>query len=31
MKKEEFLRRIFSVDTEAGYKLRYLITKATCS
>ena len=30
MTKEEFLRRVFSVDTKAGYNLRYIITKATC-
>ena len=30
MEKEEFLKRIFSIDTKAGYRLRYKITKATC-
>ena len=31
MKKEEFLRRVFSVNTEAGSAIKYIITKATCS
>ena len=31
MKKEEFLRKVFSINTEAGFKIRYMDTKALCS
>ena len=30
MKKEEFLRKVFSINTEAGFKIRYMDTKAFC-